>query len=61
MSRTVRVGLAERAYDVVVGKALLDQAGTLIAPFLKNMRTAIVSDATVWALHGERLTAALRV
>ena len=59
MSRTVRVGLGERAYDVVVGKALLDQAGTLIAPFLKNMRTAIVSDATVWALHGERLTAAL--
>ncbi len=59
MSRTVRVGLAERAYDVVVGDGLLDRAGTIIAPFFKNMRTAIVSDATVWALHGERLTAAL--
>ncbi|KRB42950.1 MAG: 3-dehydroquinate synthase [Pseudomonadota bacterium] len=59
MSRTVRVGLAERAYDVVVGEGLLDRAGTILAPFFKNMRTAIVSDATVWALHGQRLTAAL--
>ena len=59
MSRTIRVGLAERAYDVVVGDDLLDRAGTIIAPFFKNMRTAIVSDASVWALHGQRLTAAL--
>jgi 3-dehydroquinate synthase len=59
MSRTVRVGLGERAYDVVVGEGLLDRAGTLVAPFFKQKRTAIVSDANVWALHGERLTAAL--
>ena len=59
MSRTVRVGLGERAYDVVVGGGLLDKAGVLLAPLLKQGRTAIVSDATVWALHGERLTKAL--
>ena len=59
MSRTVSVALADRAYDVVVGEGLLDRAGTLVAPFFKHKRTAIVSDATVWALHGERLTAAL--
>ena len=59
MSRTVPVGLGDRAYDVVVGEGLLDQAGVHLAPFLKQGRTAIVSDETVWALHGQRLTAAL--
>ena len=59
MSRTVPVGLGDRAYDVLVGEGLLDQAGRLIAPFQKRGRTAVVSDETVWALHGARLTAAL--
>jgi 3-dehydroquinate synthase len=59
MSRTLPVGLGDRAYDVVVGEGLLDNAGRLIAPFAKRGRTAVVSDETVWALHGQRLTAAL--
>ncbi|WP_293676809.1 3-dehydroquinate synthase [uncultured Phenylobacterium sp.] len=59
MSRTLPVGLGSRAYDVVVGEGLLDAAGRLIAPFQTRGRTAVVSDETVWALHGERLTAAL--
>ena len=59
MSRTISVGLGERAYDVVVGEGLLDVAGRLIAPFQKRGRTAVVSDETVWGLHGARLTAAL--
>ncbi|HET6971914.1 MAG TPA: 3-dehydroquinate synthase [Phenylobacterium sp.] len=59
MSRTIPVGLGERAYDVLVGDGLIDAAGRLMAPFLKRGRTAVVSDETVWALHGERLTAAL--
>jgi 3-dehydroquinate synthase len=59
MSRTVPVGLGTRAYDVLVGEGLLDAAGRLIAPFQKRGRTAVVSDETVWALHGERLTASL--
>ncbi|WP_068874531.1 MULTISPECIES: 3-dehydroquinate synthase [unclassified Phenylobacterium] len=59
MSLTVPVGLGERSYDVVVGEGLLDVAGRLIAPFQTRGRTAVVSDETVWRLHGERLTAAL--
>ena len=59
MSRTIPVGLGERAYDVMVGADLLDTAGRLIAPFQTRGRTAVVSDETVWALHGARLTAAL--
>jgi 3-dehydroquinate synthase len=59
MSRTIAVGLGSRAYDVVVGEGLLESAGRAIAPFLKRGRTAVVSDETVWALHGERLNASL--
>lgn len=59
MSRAIPVGLGARAYQVLVGDGLLDTAGRLVAPFLKRGRTAVVSDETVWRLHGERLTAAL--
>ncbi len=59
MNRTISVGLGARAYDVVVGEGLLDAAGRLIAPHAARGRTAVVSDETVWSLHGARLTAAL--
>lgn len=59
MTRTITVGLGERAYDVRVGPGLLDRAGEAIGPLLKRRRTAVVSDETVWGLHGPRLTAAL--
>jgi 3-dehydroquinate synthase len=59
MSLTLPVGLGSRAYDVLVGEGLLDAAGRLIAPFQGRGRTAVVSDETVWGLHGARLTAAL--
>ena len=57
--RRIPVGLGDRAYEVRVGDGLLDAAGEHIRPFLKRGRTAVVSDETVWGLHGERLTAAL--
>jgi 3-dehydroquinate synthase len=59
MSQTVRVGLGDRTYDVAIGAGLLEVAGDRIAPLLKTRRTAIVSDETVWGLHGARLTASL--
>ena len=59
MTRVIGVGLGERAYEVRVGAGLIDRAGEAISPFLKRRRTAVVSDETVWGLHGARLTAAL--
>ncbi len=59
MTRTLPVRLAGRAYDVLVGDDVLDVAGRLIAPFQSRGRTAVISDETVWALHGARLTASL--
>ena len=59
MTCSVPVGLGERAYEVVIGPGLLDEVGARIAPLLKRRRVAVVSDETVWGLHGARLTAAL--
>jgi 3-dehydroquinate synthase len=60
MSRSVPVGLGARAYEVVIGPGLLAEAGARIAPFTRRGRLAVVSDETVWRLHGEALTRALQ-
>ena len=57
--RRVRVELPERGYEVLVGPALIDRAGRLLAPHLPRGRTAVVTDANVADHHGERLAAAL--
>ncbi len=55
----IPVGLGPRAYEVLIGPGLIDRAGGHIAPFARRGRAAVVSDATVWGLHGGRLTASL--
>ena len=51
-------GGAFAAYDVVVGRGLLAQAGAHIAPLAKG-RTVIITDETVAAIHAQALTASL--
>lgn len=59
MTRSVPVGLGERAYEVMIGEGLIGRAGELIRPLLKRGRAAIVADETVMRLHGAELTAAM--
>ena len=59
MSLNIPVGLGARAYDVVVGGGVLPEAGRRIAPFARRGRVAVVSDETVWGLHGLALAASL--
>ncbi|QPC42428.1 3-dehydroquinate synthase [Kaustia mangrovi] len=56
---TVPVALGARAYDIHIGPALLERAGTLVAPLLDRPVTAIVTDETVADLHLARLERAL--
>ena len=56
---TIRVGLGERSYDIVIGEALLDSAGARIAAAVPGARCAVVSDTTVAGLYLERLKASL--
>lgn len=48
---TVHVPLDDRAYDVVIGRGLLADAGPRIRPFLPRPKVCIVTDETVAALH----------
>ncbi|MEL7490695.1 MAG: 3-dehydroquinate synthase [Pseudomonadota bacterium] len=57
--KTVRAALGDRAYDIVIGPALLEDAGARIAPLLRRPKTVIVSDKTVYAAQGARLEAGL--
>jgi 3-dehydroquinate synthase len=59
MTETVHVPLGDRAYDILIGPGLLEQAGHLIAPLLTRPRVAVVTDETVAGHHLQALTAAL--
>ena len=54
----VRVGLSERAYDIVVGHDVLASAGTEIAALTKSRRAFLVTDENVARRHLDALRAA---
>jgi 3-dehydroquinate synthase len=56
---TVRVELADRSYDIIIGENLLANAGTYLAPVLARPRVVIVSDEVVAGLHLAPLRASL--
>ena len=55
---TVHVPLGERAYDILIGRGLLDDAGARIAA-LGARAAAIVADETVAGFYAERLAQTL--
>ena len=57
--RTVRVDLAERGYDIVIGERLLETAGDVLAPVIDGRRTVVVTDAAVRDAYLPRLATAL--
>lgn len=56
---TVRVDLGERSYDILIGDGLIARAGALVQPFSAQPRAFVISDETVWDLHGAQLRAGL--
>jgi 3-dehydroquinate synthase len=57
--RTVRVDLAARAYDVVIGRGLLAELGALLEKIVRGP-VALVSDSVVAGHVGQRAEAALK-
>lgn len=55
----VHVALQNHAYDVMIGKNLIDRAGRWLAPILPQKRVVIITDKHVAALHLTRLEKAL--
>lgn len=56
----VRVGLGERAYDIVVGKNVLADAGCEVGALTKSRRAFLVTDENVARRHLDTLRHALR-
>nr|WP_267288024.1 MULTISPECIES: 3-dehydroquinate synthase [Neokomagataea] len=55
----VHVALQNHAYDVLIGKDLIERAGRWLAPLLPQKRAVIITDEHVATLHLSRLEAAL--
>jgi 3-dehydroquinate synthase len=53
--QTVHVALGARAYDIVIGRGALAEAGPRIAQLAPGGKAAIVTDASVGALYGQKL------
>ena len=58
--RRVEVPLGARAYSILIGPGVIDEAGVEIAKIAPRVNCAIVTDARVAPLYLERLTASLR-
>ncbi|MEM8537127.1 MAG: 3-dehydroquinate synthase, partial [Pseudomonadota bacterium] len=59
MMEVVHVDLPGRAYDIVIGPGVLEQAGARIAALGGRKHVCILTDANVAALHLSRLQDAL--
>ena len=57
--KTVRVDLAERSYDILIGDQLLARAGEHIAPLTRQPRVFVLSDETVAPLYAKALESGL--
>ena len=56
---SIRVELADRAYDILIGENLLSNASTYLAPVLARPRIVIITDKIVSSLHLAPLRASL--
>ncbi|MCQ2530234.1 MAG: 3-dehydroquinate synthase [Lachnospiraceae bacterium] len=56
--KTIRVNV-EKEYSVNVGRGLLDEIGPLVREASGASKAAVISDATVFALYGDRVIASL--
>ena len=57
--KKVKVSLGDRAYDILIGPGLLEEAVHYIAEGCSG-QAMVVSDETVWRLHGMTLAGALK-
>ena len=55
----IHVDLDERSYDIVIEAGLVHRAGEYLATVLNSKKVALVSDKTVYDLHGTSISNAL--
>ncbi len=57
--QTIRVGLAERSYDIRIGTGNLDSAGAFLASLGQTSHAVLVTDENVRSPHAETVAAGL--
>jgi 3-dehydroquinate synthase len=57
---SVAVNHGSGTYAAVIRPGLVDMAGELLAPHVRNGRCIIISDSNVWQAQGDRIEIALR-
>jgi 3-dehydroquinate synthase len=55
----VEVALGARSYPIFIEDGLIANAGEKLAPFARDGRLIVISDANVWAAQGDRLAGGL--
>jgi 3-dehydroquinate synthase len=56
----IRVELAERSYDIVVGSNIMEGIGEKLLPFSLSPKISLISNPTVFSLYGERVTGSIK-
>jgi 3-dehydroquinate synthase len=56
----IRVELAERSYDIIIGSTILDKLGENLKALNLSPNIAIVSNPTVFSLYGERVSESVK-
>ena len=59
--KTLHVDLQERAYDILIGRGLLDRAGELLRPLLRGRKLALITDSNVEPLYAGRAARSLHL
>ena len=57
--KEVKINLGQRAYQIMVGEGLLEQAGKPVSGLLGSHKALLVTNPTVGALYAERVKASL--
>lgn len=58
-AKTIHVNTG-RSYDIIVGRGIIDEAGTLALPVSKTKKAAVITDSTVAELYGKRFMQSLK-
>ena len=58
--KKVKIDLADRSYDILIGRGLLDRTGEFLKDRVKTGRVIVITHPGINRLYGERVIAGLR-
>jgi 3-dehydroquinate synthase len=56
----IRVDLGERSYNIIIGSGVLNDLGRILEKFAFSNKIAVISNPTVYAFYGEKISGTLK-